>query len=394
MVDLISKNWRELIKPKRIEIDAESYTHSYGRFVCEPLERGFGITVGNSLRRVLLSSLQGAAIVSVKFDEVLHEFSTIPGVLEDVTDIILNLKAIRLKMVDAEEAVIRLNREGEGAVTAGDIETGGLVEILNPDQSIATLNKEGKVSMEMVVRTGKGYVPAEKNKTPDMPIGVIPIDAVFSSIQKVNYVVTNARVGQMTDYDKLTLEVWTDGSVLPEDAVAYAAKILKEQMNPFINFEEESEPVEEEEDVEREKLNENLFRPVSDLELSVRSANCLQNAKISLIGELVQKTDAEMLKTKNFGRKSLNEIKAILEDMGLSLGMKIPHFPSAPIPEDEKEDKHAGADTEGDEDMEEEGSADEAGDGDKGEKVKKKKKKKEKTPPEKEGEKKGKGKDK
>jgi len=393
LVDLKSKNWRELIKPKRIEIDPDSYTSSYGKFVCEPLERGFGITIGNSLRRVLLSSLQGAAIVSVKFDEVVHEFSTIPGVLEDVTDIILNLKTIRLKMVDAEEAVIHLSREGEGTVTAGDIETDGSVEILNPDQHIATLNKEGKVNMEMVVRTGKGYVPAEKNKTPEMPIGVIPVDAVFSSIQKVNYLVTNARVGQITDYDKLTLEVWTDGSVLPEDAVAYAAKILKEQMNPFINFEEEAEPEEEEEDVEREKLNENLFRPVSDLELSVRSANCLQNAKISLIGELVQKTDAEMLKTKNFGRKSLNEIKAILEDMGLSLGMKIPHFPAAPISDDEEE-KEGEVETDTiDEDVIEE-AVDEADDEDKKETVKKKKKKKEKTPEEKEGEKKGKGKDK
>lgn len=397
MVDLKSKNWRELIKPKRIEIDSESYTNSYGKFVCEPLERGFGITIGNSLRRVLLSSLQGAAIVSVKFDKVLHEFSTIPGVLEDVTDIILNLKSIRLKMIDADEAVIRLDKEGEGEITAGDIETNGLVEILNPDQHIATLNKEGKMNLEMMVRTGKGYVPAERNKTPDMPIGVIPVDAVFSSIQKVNYVVTNARVGQITDYDKLTLEVWTDGSVLPEDAVAYAAKILKEQMNPFINFEEESEPVEEEEDAEREKLNENLFRPVSDLELSVRSANCLQNAKISLIGELVQKTDAEMLKTKNFGRKSLNEIKAILEEMGLGLGMKIPHFPSAPIPaEDQEEAEERGSHKERDEEIEEEDYEDEAQEGDeeKEGKVRKKKRKKEKAAEDKEGGKKGKGKDK
>ena len=397
MVDLKSKNWRELIKPKRIEIDSESYTNSYGKFVCEPLERGFGITIGNSLRRVLLSSLQGAAIVSVKFDEVLHEFSTIPGVLEDVTDIILNLKSIRLKMIDADEAVIRLDKEGEGEITAGDIETNGLVEILNPDQHVATLNKEGKMNLEMMVRTGKGYVPAERNKMPDMPIGVIPVDAVFSSIQKVNYVVTNARVGQITDYDKLTLEVWTDGSVLPEDAVAYAAKILKEQMNPFINFEEESEPVEEEEDAEREKLNENLFRPVSDLELSVRSANCLQNAKISLIGELVQKTDAEMLKTKNFGRKSLNEIKAILEDMGLGLGMKIPHFPSAPIPaEDQEEAEERGSHKERDEEIEEEDYEDEAEevDEEKEGKVRKKKRKKEKAAEDKEGGKKGKGKDK
>ena len=337
MVDQKSKNWRELIKPKRIEINQGSYTNTYGKFVCEPLERGFGITLGNSLRRVLLSSLQGAAIVSVKFDEVLHEFSTITGVLEDVTDIILNLKEIKLKVTDVEEAVIYLHREGEGTVTAGDIEPNDLVEVLNPDQHIATLNKEATLNMEMVVRTGKGYVPAENSKPANIPIGVIPMDAVFSPIQKVNYVVTNARVGQVTDYDKLTLEIWTDGSVFPEDAVAFAAKILKEQMNPFINFEEEPEPVEEEEDEENEKLNENLFRPVSDLELSVRSANCLQNAKISLIGELVQKTDAEMLKTKNFGRKSLNEIKAILEEMGLSLGMKLNNFPASTTPEEEEE---------------------------------------------------------
>jgi len=392
LVDLKSKNWRELIKPKRIEIDPESYTSSYGKFVCEPLERGFGITIGNSLRRVLLSSLQGAAIVSVKFDEVLHEFSTIPGVLEDVTDIILNLKAIRLKMVDTEEAVIHLQGEGGGVVTAGDIETNGVVEILNPEQHIATLNKEGKVNMEMVVRMGKGYVPAEKNKSSETPIGVIPMDAAFSPIQKVNYVVTNARVGQITDYDKLTLEVWTDGSVLPEDAVAYAAKILKEQMNPFINFEEESEPEEEEEDVEREKLNENLFRPVSDLELSVRSANCLQNAKIALIGELVQKTEAEMLKTKNFGRKSLNEIKSILEEMGLSLGMKIPYFPTTPaLDEKEAGEEEEGKEADIEEDGGEEAALEEGGDEEKEVKAKKKKKK---AGEETEGEKKGKGKDK
>ena len=236
MVDLKSKNWRELIRPKRVEIHQESSTNSYGKFVCEPLERGFGITIGNSLRRILLSSLQGAAIVSVKFDGVLHEFSTIPGVIEDVTDVILNLKEIRLKIVDGEEAVIHLSKEGEGKATAGDIETHGLVEILNSDQIIATLNKEAKLNMEMVVKTGKGYVPAERIKSKDQPIGSIPMDAIFSPIQKVNHVVTNARVGQITDYDKLTLEVWTDGSVFPEDAVAYAAKILKEQMAPFIKF--------------------------------------------------------------------------------------------------------------------------------------------------------------
>jgi DNA-directed RNA polymerase subunit alpha len=334
--DLRSRNWRELIRPKRIEIDQDSYSNRYGKFVCEPLERGFGITIGNAIRRILLSSLQGAAIVSVKIDGVLHEFSTVPGVLEDVTDIILNLKEIRLKLLNDDHAIIHLEKTGEGAVTAGDIETDGSVEILNPEKHIATLNKEAKLSMEMVVQMGKGYVPAEKNKLEDMDVGLIPMDAVFSCIEKVNYVVTNARVGQITDYDKLTLEVWTDGTLLPEDAVANAAKILKEQMNPFINFEEEPEPEEDEEEEGKEKLNENLFRPVSDLELSVRSANCLQNANIKLIGELVQKTDAEMLKTKNFGRKSLNEIKSILEEMGLSLGMKLDNFPAAEPPSEDE----------------------------------------------------------
>jgi len=337
LADLKSKNWRELIKPKRIEIDQESYTNCYGRFVCEPLERGFGITIGNSLRRILLSSLQGAAIVSVKFDGVPHEFSTIPGVLEDVTDIILNLKEVRLKIVDGDEAIVHLNAEGEGEVKAGDIDTHGLVEVLNPDQHIGTLNKEANLDLEMVVKTGKGYVPAEKNKLKDQPIGVIAVDSIFSPIQNVNYHVTNARVGQVTDYDKLTVEVETDGSVLPEDAVAFAAKILKEQMTPFINFEEEPEPVEEEEEEEEEKLNENLFRHVSELELSVRSSNCLKNANITLIGELVQKSESEMLKTKNFGRKSLNEIKAILEEMGLSLGIKLENFPPGDETQGEEE---------------------------------------------------------
>ena len=327
MTDLKAKNWRELIKPKSISIEDESRTHSYGKFVCEPLERGFGVTIGNALRRILLSSLQGAAIVSVKFDDVVHEFSTIPGAREDVTDIILNLKQIKLRLVDSEDAVIRLSKEEEGAVTAQDIETDGAVEILNPDQHIATLNKEAKLGMEMVVKMGKGYLSTETAKGGEQAIGEIPVDAIFSPVQKVNYVVTNARVGQITDYDKLTLEVWTDGSVTPEDAVAYAAKILKEQMQPFIHFQEEPEPLETEERDDEEKLNANLFRPVSELELSVRSANCLKNANITYIGELVQKTEAEMLKTKNFGRKSLNEIKGILEEMGLSLGMKLENIP-------------------------------------------------------------------
>jgi len=327
LADLKARNWRELIKPKRIMISEDTHTNFYGKFVCEPLERGFGITIGNALRRILLSSLQGAAIVSVKFKNVVHEFSTIPGVLEDVTDIILNLKEVKLRLIDAEEAIIHLSREGASTVTAGDIETNGGVEILNPDKHLATLNKEAKLEMEMLVKMGKGYVTAERIDSKNQSIGVIPIDAIFSPITRVNYVVTNARVGQITDYDKLTMEIWTDGSVYPEDAVAFAAKILKEQMTPLINFEEEPEPLEEEEEEEEEKLNENLFKPVSELELSVRSANCLKNANIALIGELVQKTEAEMLKTKNFGRKSLNEIKGILEDMGLSLGMKLDNFP-------------------------------------------------------------------
>ena len=339
MVDLKSKNWRELIKPKRIEIIQDNQTNSYGKFICEPLERGFGITIGNSLRRILLSSLQGAAIVSVKFDGVSHEFSTIPGALNDVTDITLNLKEIKLRLIDVEEAVIHLKKTGEGEARASDIETHGLVEILNPDQHIATLNKGATLDMEMVVKSGKGYVPAERNKSKDQPIGVITLDAAFSPIEKVNHMITNARVGQVTDYDKLTLEVWTDGSVVPEDAVAFAAKILKEHMTPFINFEEEPEPVEEEKEEKEEKLNENLFRSVSELELSVRSSNCLKNANITLIGELVQRTEPEMLKTKNFGRKSLNEIKAILEEMGLSLGMKLDNFPPTDMPDEGEEKK-------------------------------------------------------
>jgi DNA-directed RNA polymerase subunit alpha len=336
--DLKARNWRELIKPKTIVLEEESRTDSYGKFVCEPLERGFGITIGNTLRRILLSSLQGTAIVSVKFDDVVHEFSAIPGVLEDVTEIILNLKEVKIRLIDTEEAVLHLSKEEEGPVTAADFEKTDSVELLNPDQLVATLSKKGKLNMEMVVKMGKGYVPAEKDATNSRPIGVIILDASFSPIQKVNYMVTNARVGQITDYDKLTMEIWTDGSVLPEDAMAYSAKILKEQMTPFINFEEEPEPVEVEEVEEGEKLNENLFRPVSELELSVRSANCLKNAEISLIGELVQKTEAEMLKTKNFGRKSLNEIKTILSEMGLSLGMKLEGFPNSKAQANEGEE--------------------------------------------------------
>jgi DNA-directed RNA polymerase subunit alpha len=335
------RNWRELIRPKKLEVDPDDHSRFYGKFVCEPLERGFGVTIGNSLRRVLISSLQGAAIVSIKIEGVLHEFSTIPGVVEDVTDIILNLKEVRCKLRGEEPRTIKINKSGEGVVTARDILTDLHVEILNPEQHIATLSIDGQFKVEMQVRTGKGYVPSERNKTEDAPVGTIFLDAAFSPIGKVNYVVSNARVGQITDYDKLTLEIWTDGSITPEDAIGVAAKILKEQLSIFINFEEENEESGgEEEKPAEEQINANLYKSVEELELSVRSANCLKNAHIRFIWELVQKTESEMLKTKNFGRKSLNEIKAILEEMGLNLGIKIDGF-VPPTLEESKEEEHA-----------------------------------------------------
>ncbi len=327
---LIARNWRELIRPRRLDVEERSDT--YGKFVCEPLERGFGITIGNSLRRILLSSLQGAAITAIKIESALHEFSTLPDVVEDVTDIVLNLKEVLLRMHDARPKIVRLDKEGEGRVTSGDISLVDGVEVLNPDHHICTLSRGGKIHMEIHVGMGRGYAPAEKNKTPNMSVGVIPIDSLFSPVKKVNYTVTNARVGQQTDYDKLTLEVWTNGALRPDDAVAFAAKILKEQLTIFINFEEQPEPIESPVNEEQEKLNENLWRTVDELELSVRSANCLQNANIKYIGELVQKTEAEMLKTKNFGRKSLKEIKEILSSMGLSLGMKLDNWPGNQTP--------------------------------------------------------------
>lgn len=324
----MNKNWRELIKPLRVDVDSESHDHTYGKYACEPLERGFGITLGNALRRILLSSLQGAAIVSVKIDGVLHEFTAVPGVVEDVVDIILNLKEVRLKYHGEEPRTVRIEAQGEKIITAGDIKTDDQIEILNPEHHIATLSKGASLRMEMIIQTGKGYQPADREMVREEPIGTIPIDAIFTPIRKVNYVVTNARVGQHTDYDRLTLEVWTDGSVAPRDAIAYAAKILKDQLNIFINFEESEEPSAYEESSPKQAFNENLFRTVDELELSVRSANCLKNADIHFIGELVQKSEAEMLKTKNFGRKSLNEIKEILSEMELGLGMKLEHFPS------------------------------------------------------------------
>jgi DNA-directed RNA polymerase subunit alpha len=324
---MISRNWRDLIRPKGISIDTESANEFYAKFVCEPLERGFGITVGNSLRRVLLSSLQGAAITAVRIEGALHEFTTVPDVVEDVSDIILNLKEVVFKAASAKTYTVRVDREGPGPIFARDISVVDGLEVLNPDHLIAVLDKKGPIAMELTVNVGRGYVPAERNKTPTMPIGTIPIDALFSPVRKVNYTVTNARVGQVTDYDKLTLEVWTNGAVKPQDAVAYAAKILKEQLTIFINFEETEETSYVSGTTEEEPLNENLFRSVDELELSVRSANCLQNANITLIGELVQRTEQDMLKTKNFGRKSLKEIKEILANMGLSLGMKIDNWP-------------------------------------------------------------------
>lgn len=335
------KSWKDLIRPKRLEVEKETLTPFYGKFTAEPFERGFGITIGNSLRRILLSSLQGAAITSVRIDGVLHEFSTVTGVKEDVTEIILNLKEVRLKLHTEGPKVIRVKAEGPRVLKAGDIQTGDAVEILNSDHYIATLSRDSKLSMEMTVKMGRGYVPAERNKEENQPIGTIPMDAIFSPIKKVNYTITNARVGQITDYDKLTLEVWTDGSISPEEAVAHAAKILKDQLSIFITFEEEEEEEETAtEHPETEKLNENLFRSVDELELSVRSANCLKHANIKLIGDLVQKTEAEILATKNFGRKSLNEIKEILSEMGLGLGMKLDNWP--PKKEEEMESGAAG----------------------------------------------------
>jgi DNA-directed RNA polymerase subunit alpha len=330
-------NWRDLIRPEKVQVVSKPY---YGKFVCEPLERGFGITIGNALRRVILSSLHGAAITSVKIDGVMHEFSTIPGVLEDVSEIILNLKEVRLKVADLEPHGIRIEANGESTVTAGSITSDdGRVEVLNPNEHIATLSENASLNMEMTVKTGKGYSLAESNKDEDAPIGTIPIDAVFSPVKRVNYTVGQARVGQRTDYDKLTIEVWTDGSIMPEDCVAYGAKILKEQMAIFINFDEKAEPKHHEE-VEGEEppdWNDNLYRSVEELELSVRSANCLKNADIHKIWQLVSKTEAEMLKTKNFGRKSLNEIKEVLSEMGLSLGMKLEGFePPEEVVEEEE----------------------------------------------------------
>jgi len=332
------RNWQDLITPNNVEIAA--LTDTYGKFIAKPLERGYGITLGNSLRRVLLSSINGAAIVAVRIDGVEHELSTITGVKEDVTDIILNLKQVNIRYLGENDARITLKSKGDGILRAGDIQASSDVEILNPEQHIATIGEDGTLSMEMIVRHGRGYVSADANRTETIPTGYIVTDSIFAPVRRVAYNVSNARVGQMTDYDKLTLEVWTNAAVRPDDALAYAAKILKEQLTIFINF-DESEEVEtrgsEETPEARPQLNENLFKTVDSLELSVRAANCLENANIKYIGELVTKTEAEMLKTKNFGRKSLNEIKDILAEMGLSLGMKIDGFDPSMLRQKESE---------------------------------------------------------
>lgn len=331
-------DWRDLIKPKGVEFDEKELTPTYGRFFAEPLERGYGITIGNALRRILLSSLPGFAITAVrmrstdpasgKLKDVLHEFSTIPGVKEDVTDIVLNLKEVRLRLHEGDQLTASLHAKGEAVVTARDITGGPSLEILTPDQHIATLDKGAEFDMELVVKRGRGYVPGERTDE-DEPIGTIRLDAVYAPIRKVNFVVTNARVGQRTDYDRLALEIWTDGSISPRDALTYAARVMRDQISIFAGVEEEIEaPVLGERAEIRPAFNEFLYRPVEGLPISVRAFNGLQNADIKYIGELVQRTEQDMLKIKNFGRKSLNEIKEVLTDMGLSLGMRLENLPS------------------------------------------------------------------
>lgn len=324
---MFEKNWQELLKPAKVDIEKKE--NNYLKFSAEPFERGFGITIGNSLRRVLLSSIMGAAITSVWIDGVKHEFSTIRGVKEDVTEIILNLKKVVLRLSDDKPKVLKIDARGKMDIKAGDLIHDGTVEIINPDHHIATLSEDARLYMELKVKMGRGYVPSEMNYNENDPLGTIPIDSIFTPIKKVSYNVTPARVGFRTDYDKLTMEIWTNGSISPLDALSFAAKIIKEQMKIFIHFDEfEEEKDVQEKGVERQEFNENLFRSVDELELSVRSANCFKNADIKYIGELVQKTEQEILTTKNFGRKSLNEIKEILSCMGLRLGIKLDNFPS------------------------------------------------------------------
>ncbi len=332
------RNWHELIKPERLEVDEDTHTDSYGKFVCQPLERGFALTIGNSLRRILLSSIHGAAVNSVKIDGALHEFTSLKDVIEDVSGIILNIKQVRTRLNAVGAQRVTIQKTGPCVVTAGDIATSEYVEIMNPDQKICTLTADTEFRAEMIVGWGKGYRPAEEQSREGLPAGHIPIDAILTPVKRIQYTVSQARVGQQTDYDKLTLEVETDGTVRPESALAYAAKILKEQMTIFINFDEEdAEPeITAEDEQHAEPINPFLGKLVNDLELSVRSANCLKNAKIAFIGDLAQKTDQEMLKTKNFGRKSLNEIKALLAEMDLTLGMKLDNWSSPDMPKSEE----------------------------------------------------------
>jgi DNA-directed RNA polymerase subunit alpha len=314
----------DIVKPKRLDFNKKTKSGFYAKFSAGPFERGYGVTVGNSLRRMLLSSIEGAAIVGVKFDGIFHEFSTIPGVMEDVIEIILNLKLMKVKLAEgANNKRLFLKKEGSGKVVAGDFTGDAEVEILNPDHLVATIDGEGKIDMEVIIARGRGYVPADKQDLSDESVQMIPVDSIFSPIEKVNYHVEKTRVEQSSDYDSLVMELWTDGSITPEDAVAHSAKMVKDHMQIFINFDEEVEPVQPQVDEKKSKMMINLSKSVEELELSVRSYNCLKNANIQTIAELVQKNDGEMLRTRNFGRKSLNEIKEILEEMGLSLGIKL-----------------------------------------------------------------------
>jgi DNA-directed RNA polymerase subunit alpha len=328
---VIQKNWQELIKPQKLDIEVGS-NPNVGKVVAEPLERGFGLTMGNALRRILLSSLQGAAVTAVQIEGILHEFSTIEGVREDVTDIILNIKALAVRMHAEGPKKMRLVAEGPCEVTAAQIEAGADIEIMNPDLVICTLDKGAKLNIEMTVNTGKGYRPANQNRPEEAPAGLIPIDSVFSPIRKVTYEVENTRVGQITDYDKLMLMVETNGVISPEDAVAYAARIMQDQLQVFVNFDEPEAGTQKEEQDEL-PFNRNLLKKVEELELSVRSANCLKNDNIVYIGDLVQKSESDMLRTPNFGRKSLNEIKEVLSMMGLHLGMQVEGWPPENIEE-------------------------------------------------------------
>ena len=330
--NVIQKNWQELIRPNKLEISLGDDPKRIATMVAEPLERGFGLTLGNALRRVLLSSLQGAAITSVHIDGVLHEFSSIPGVREDVTDIVLNIKDIAVKMQSDGPKRLVLKKQGPGAVLAGDIQVTGDISVLNPDLVICTLDEGAEIRMEFTINTGKGYVPADRNRAEDSPIGLVPVDSLYSPVRKVSYRVENTREGQILDYDKLTMVVETDGAISPEDAVAYAARILQDQLNVFVNFEE---PKREEAapSIPELAFNPALLKKVDELELSVRSANCLKNDNIVYIGDLIQKTEAEMLRTPNFGRKSLNEIKEVLAQMGLHLGMEVTGWPPDNIEE-------------------------------------------------------------